>query len=235
MEKTIESITMVSNFYFTNKTLWGPFCIQYSWVKTFSRTNCHCDSCKYFEVMSISTFLHWLGHCNILMFWSEPFRCTSSCMFRVVILLDGEPPLESQVFIFIQSLQCPLVQKIQHLVMQTAATNIRKRKDRSQVNSNMNDLCNKINHEMSSFLNILQSEVVWCGRTWPAWIESWTELNWTELELRQWVRLFCPTSVSDPTNTILEEWSKFPSKLPNLAENLPTKVKNCLASYRMAS
>ena len=65
-------------------------------------------------------------------------------------------------------------------------------------------------------------EPVWCGRTWLACTESWpqpdrTLLGWIRAETAS--QAFCPTSVSDFTNVLLEEWSKIPiNTLLNLVE-----------------
>ena len=42
---------------------------------------------------------------------------------------------------------------------------------------------------------------------------------------------FCPTSVSDLTNELLEEWSKIPiNTLLNLVESLPRRVDAVIAA-----
>ena len=51
-----------------------------------------------------------------------------------------------------------------------------------------------------------------------------TEHLWVELEWRLWTRPSRPTSVSDLTNALLEEWSKIPiNTLLNLQKRLPRR------------
>ena len=53
-----------------------------------------------------------------------------------------------------------------------------------------------------------------------------TEHLWDELEWRMQARPSPPTSVSDLTNTLLDEWAKIPTDtLQNLVESLPRSVE----------
>lgn len=42
-------------------------------------------------------FGHWLNHSATYLIWSRSFPCSSGFMLRAVVLLEGEPPLQSQV------------------------------------------------------------------------------------------------------------------------------------------
>ena len=68
---------------------------------------------------------------------------------------------------------------------------------------------------------------------WPAQSPDLNPIEhlWDELEQRLRARTSRPTSVSDLTNVLLEEWSKNPiNTLVNLVESLPRKVEAVLAA-----
>ncbi len=68
---------------------------------------------------------------------------------------------------------------------------------------------------------------------WPAQSPDLNPIEhlWDELERRLRARPSRPTSVSDLTNALLEEWSKIPiNTLLNLVENLPRRVKAVIAA-----
>jgi len=63
---------------------------------------------------------------------------------------------------------------------------------------------------------------------WPAKIPDLNPIEhlWDESERRLQARPSRPTSVSDLTNALLEEWSKIPmNTLLNLVESSPRRVK----------
>ncbi len=68
---------------------------------------------------------------------------------------------------------------------------------------------------------------------WPAQSPDLNSIEhlWDELERRLRARPYRPTSVSDLTNALLEEWSKIPIKtLLNLVESLPRRVEAVIAA-----
>ncbi|XP_051552839.1 GTPase IMAP family member 9-like [Myxocyprinus asiaticus] len=71
--------------------------------------------------------------------------------------------------------------------------------------------------------------VIWVG-------PNPTEHLWDELERRLRARPSRPTSVSDLTNALLEEWSKTPiNTLLNLVESLPRRVEAVIAAKGVSS
>ena len=68
---------------------------------------------------------------------------------------------------------------------------------------------------------------------WPAQSPDLNPIEhlWDELQQRLRARPSRPTSVSDLTNALLEEWSKIPiNTLLNLVESLPRRVEAVIAA-----
>ena len=68
---------------------------------------------------------------------------------------------------------------------------------------------------------------------WPAQSPDLNPIEnlWDELDRRLRARSSCPTTKSDLTNALLEEWSKIPiNTLLNLVESLPRRVEAVIAT-----